>query len=221
MHSMFPPPRAFRSAVQDSEAQDLSELDVLVLIRRTIHTFLLIALGAVTFAARAQVVPSATGRQLTITAGGLGSAFQPDYAGGGVASTSPNRLYGIGAYVDVKFTRWVQIEAEGRWLRFNQYVNINEDNYLIGPRIPFHISRFPKMIPYGKALIGYGHMNFEYNEAYGSFTDIAFGGGLDYKLSRKFTVRAADFEFQKWPAWVNNESLSPYGLSVGLSYKVF
>ena len=51
----------------------------------------------------------------------MGSIFQPDYAGNGIAQTSPNRLYGVGAYVDAHFSRWLQIEAEGRWLRFNEY----------------------------------------------------------------------------------------------------
>ena len=57
--------------------------------------------------------------------GGLGSMFQPDYAGEGIAQTSPNRLYGVGAYVDARFSRWVQIEGEGRWLRYNEYLGIN------------------------------------------------------------------------------------------------
>ena len=63
--------------------------------------------------------------------GGLGSVFQPDYAGGYAA---PNRTYGVAAYADMRFTRWVQVEAEGRWLPFNEYLGIKQDNYLIGPR---------------------------------------------------------------------------------------
>jgi hypothetical protein len=192
-----------------------------VVMRRSIIALFGILLAAGVFSAPAQVVPAATSRQFSLTAGGLGSVFQPDYAGGGVAGTSFNRLYGVGAYVDVKFTRWIQIEAEGRWLRFNEYEAIDEDNYLIGPRLPIRRLRFWRATPYAKALIGYGKMNFDNSEAYGRFTDLAFGGGLDIKLTRKISLRAIDFEYQDWPKWVNNQSLMPYGASVGIGYRIF
>jgi hypothetical protein len=44
--------------------------------------------------------------------------------------------------------------------------------------------RFKRATPYTKVLVGYGRMNFEYNAAYGRFTDIAYGGsvGVSYKI---------------------------------------
>jgi hypothetical protein len=168
----------------------------------------------------AQVVPSAYRGQMQLTAGGIASAFQPDYAGGGVPAASPQRLYGFGAYVDLDLKRWVGVEAEGRWLRENNFVGITEDNYLIGPRV--RIYEFHKLhaTPYGKVLIGIGHMNFEYNEAYGRFSDLALGGGIDLKLTRRISVRPADFEYQLWPNWING-TLKPYGLSAGVAYRIF
>jgi hypothetical protein len=148
----------------------------------------------------------------------MASAFQPDYAGGFVSGESPNRLYGAAAFVDVNFTRWFQVEAEGRWLRFNQFVDINETNYLIGPRLPIH--RFGRFTPYIKALVGYGLMNFEFNNATGRFTALAYGGGVDVKLTHRISARG-DFEVQQWPLWINNQELYPYGASVGISYRVF
>jgi opacity protein-like surface antigen len=189
-------------------------------MRRSFAALFCILLATAALSTHAQVVPAATGRGLSITVGGLASAFQPDYAGGGVAATSSNRLYGIGTYVDVRFTRWFQVEAEGRWLRFNQYVNINQDNYLIGPRLPIPHAHFWRATPYAKVLVGYGNMNFEFNEAHGRFTDIAYGGGVDIKLTRRISIRAIDFEFQQWPKWLNS-SLAPYGASVGVGYKIF
>ncbi len=173
--------------------------------------------------AHAQVAPSATRRGLSITAGAFGSAFQPDYAGNGIAGTSPNRLYGIGAFVDFGLPRlpWVQGEAEGRWLRFNTYEGINEDNYLIGPRVPIVWLRWRRITPYGKFLVGYGRMNFENNLGSGHFTNLAPGAGLDIRVTDKLTVRIPDFEYQIWPTWVNNQTLKPYGGSVGVSYKIF
>jgi hypothetical protein len=189
-------------------------------LRRSIIAlfFILFATGALS--ARAQAVPSAYAQRFTINVGALGSAFQPDYKGGGVAQTGPYRLYGPGAYVDVKLTRWVQIEAEARWLRMNPYLNIRQDNYLVGPRLPINKLRFKQATPYAKVLVGYGRMNFEYNTAYGRFTDIAYGGGVDVKLTKRISIRAIDIEFQKWPQWLSS-TLSPYGGSVGVSYKVF
>ena len=94
-----------------------------VLMKRSIVYLIPIVIAAAAVSARAQVVPSATKSQLSLTAGALGFVFQPDYAGNyPLAQTSPNRLYGLGAFVDVHFTRWVQIEGEGRWLRFNPYL---------------------------------------------------------------------------------------------------
>jgi opacity protein-like surface antigen len=172
--------------------------------------FVVLALLAFSsISASAQVAPTAYRRQFGLDVGGFGSFFQPNYG--------PNRLSGVGTYFDVKFSRWVQIEGEGRWLRFNEYQNIYEDNYLIGPRIPIH--EFGRFTPYGKVLVGLGTMNFQYNYAYGRFTALAYGGGLDIALNRRWTVRAADFEYQQWPSWLSS-SLYPYGVSAGVSYHV-
>lgn len=168
--------------------------------------------------AHAQVVASATRSPLSLSVGGMGSLFQPDYAGTGVTAQAPNRLYGFGSYVDLRVRHWVQFEAEGRWLRFNQYENIYEDNYLIGPKVPIHETR--RYRPYAKALFGYGKMNFQYNYAYGHFADIALGGGVDIPLTPKISLRAINFEYQLWPNWLNG-TLKPYGGDVGISYRIF
>lgn len=150
-----------------------------MLEKRLFLVFFSILLGAADLSARAQVVPSATLKGISVTAGGMGSIFQPDFEGTAVttqssttylcygltgvycipaAQASPYLLIGLGAYVDVKYNRWIQIEAEGRWMRFNQFQNISQDNYLIGPRIPVY--RFWKAQFYGKALVGEGKMTF-------------------------------------------------------------
>jgi hypothetical protein len=185
--------------------------------------FILFAAGAVSVGA--QVVPSATSGHISLTAGALASAFQPDYACCAVAATAPNRLYGVGAFVDVRFTRWVQVEAEGRWQRFNEFQGINEDNYLIGPRLPIHHFRFLKATPYVKALAGLGKMDFEADNAWGRYAALAYGGGVDFRLTKRFIARG-DFEYQQWLRWpdipgVANTAFFPYGASVGVGYKIF
>lgn len=177
---------------------------------------LLISFGRL---AGAQAPPSAYGPQLTLTAGGLGSIFQPDYQGGGVPSASPNALFGIGAYVDVQFSRWFGLEAEGRWNRFHQFDDIHEDNYLLGYRLPVQRLRFWNFTPYGKILVGYGRMSFEFNDAHGRFTDIAYGGGLDMHTGGRLVFRPVDLEYQQWPSWLGT-TLHPWGYSAGVSWRI-
>lgn len=185
---------------------------------------ILLAAGAAF--ARAQVVPSATARQISVTAGGMVSIFQPDFAGEWsdqspyypVSQSSTYPLIGVGAYVDVKLSRWVQLEAEGRWQRFNQFANIYQDNYLAGPRLPVY--HFSKATVYGKVLGGFSEMNFDSYGDHGRFTDIAFGGGMDVRLTKRISIRALDGEYQYWPSW-GNSTISPYGASAGVSYKIF
>jgi hypothetical protein len=158
-----------------------------------------------------QVVPAAAADRMALDAGALGSVSQPDYAGEGIAQTSPNRLWGVGGYVDGRLTRWAQLEGEGRWLKFNQYLGINESTYLIGPRIPIH--DFHGVEPYGKFLVGIGSGSFLTGHSF----VLAYGGGLDYHFARRLSIRG-DFEYQQWRV---TPTLWPYVVSAGVSYRVF
>jgi hypothetical protein len=195
-------------------------------MRRFAFALSCILFATATVAVSAQVASSANGgRRISITTGVMGSIFQPDFAGNWpppyyvpVAGASNQPLFGAGAYVDVKLTRWVQIEAEGRWLRFNRgYDNIHEDNYLLGPRVPVY--HFWRSTVYAKALGGFSKMDLGYGES-GKFTDLAFGGGMDVKLTKRISFRAFDGEDQYWPGW-SNSRLSPYGASMGIGYRIF
>lgn len=159
----------------------------------------------------AQVVPSATGHRLSVRAGGEGSFYQPDYFNTGSAGTSPQKLVGVGAFVDAGFTRWIQVEAEGRWLHWNQFAGVDENSYMIGPRVP--IVEYKRFTPYGKFLFGWGSGDFLTGRAM-AWT---YGGGVDYRLNKKLTARA-DYEYQDWRV---APTLHPHGWSFGVSYRVF
>jgi hypothetical protein len=194
----------------------------------------LVLFADIAVCACAQAASSATNRQLSITAGGMASISQPDFAGSWacekpcpltgiqtwypIAESSNQPLFGVGAYVDVKLTHWVQLEAEGRWLRFNQFDGIHQDNYLIGPRVPVY--HFRRANVYAKTLVGLSKMTLDSTGDHGRFTTLAFGGGMDVKLTKRVSFRAADFEYQYWPTW-GNSTLSPYGASMGVSYQIF
>lgn len=220
-------------------------------MRRRVALFCILAAGAAALA-HAQVEPAAMGRELSVTAGGIGSLFEPKFQGDWqaetspatpcystsvcqpVSNTSPYPLFGAGAYVDVRLDRRVQLEAEARWLRFNQYNpgqltggGIYQDNYLLGPRIV--VAHAWKMTYSAKVLVGVGKMGLgdypglcatTYCVASGHFTDLAFGGGADMHLTRRIVLRVFDAEYQYWPKW-GATALMPYGVSVGVGYKIF
>ena len=209
-----------RSAMVSPSGTILHRKQNCIVMKQSILVFFCAVLFSAAVSAHAQVVPAATSRAFSLNAGGFGSMFQPDYAGTGIAQTSPQRLYGVGAYLDARFNRWAQVEAEGRWLHFNQYYaystngryGINENTYMIGPRVAPYT--FHKLTPYGKVLFGLGTGSFLSGDTFA----VAYGGGVDYKLARRFTLRCFDFEFQRWPV---SPTLYPYGGSVGVSYKIF
>jgi len=43
---------------------------------------------------------------------------------------------------------------------------------------------------------------------------------MDIKLTKRISIRAFDGEYQWWPAW-GNSTISPYGASAGVSYRIF
>jgi len=159
----------------------------------------------------AQSAPSAMRSPITLTVGGTASAFDQDYLDG-------HKLVGIGAFVDLDIPHHLGVEAEGRWQHFRELDGVSQDNYLIGPRYRFR--RIWRAQPYAKVLGGYSNMNFEDGFGSGRFTTFAFGGGLDLKVDRHWSVRVPDFEYQYWPTFLNG-SLHPYGVSAGISYRLF
>ena len=196
-------------------------MDNVFMKRLLVALFALFTVAGAT--SRAQTVPAATGSGFQLTAGALGSVLQPDAFCNApndcAVGTSPNRVYGIGTYFDLRFSRWIQLEAEGRWSRFNTAgENNQEDTYLAGPRVPIHIFHKMHATPYGKFLIGWGRASGFLESNRPTTLAMAYGGGLDLRVTKHFTLRAFDFEFQQWRV---TPTLFPYEGSVGLSYRIF
>ncbi len=144
-----------------------------------------------------------------LNAGGFFSAFRPDYGS--------NELLGIGFYADFNVASHLSAEAEGRFLRFNQSVDVHEDTYLIGPRYRFH---WHHTQPYVKFLLGNGQFNFPDNFAHGGYLVLAPGGGVDINLGHHWVWRPIDYEYQHWSGF-QSSSLSPNGFSTGIAYRIF
>ena len=189
----------------------------MVLIRKALFAALLFAFPA---GLLAQAAPAIRGGIPPLNVGGFYSNFHSDY--------TPNRLGGLGVYVDWDlFSKWMRggtlgAEGEARWLRFNQQLGSHEDNYLIGGR---YSRRYGRLRPYAKFLVGLGRFEFPENIGHGGYFAMAPGGGLDFKLNRKITIRAIDYEYQIWPSAPGGgfptHGLTPNGFSFGASYRIF
>lgn len=166
--------------------------------------------------AKAQTVPDAYAGPFNVYAGGFGSAFSSDFTPG---TLTP--LYGAGTYLDIQFRKWFQLEAEVRWLTFNPYIYTGSQiNYSVGPRVPIH--RFGKFNTYGKFLITDTKVSYPDGFGYGHFLDYTMGGGADVQLSRRFRLRAIDFEYHYLPYYNGaTPTLQPMGISVGLAYRLY
>jgi opacity protein-like surface antigen len=175
------------------------------------------ALAAALVAARAQVVPSATGPGHSLWVGGAYSNINASfpYAGN-------QRLWGITGFADYNVKGHIGVEAETNFLRFNSFYGETEDNYLAGGR--YLVERFGKFQPYGKFLVGLGKIQYPFSIGSGTYLALAPGGGLNYRLSRRFSLRA-EYEYQMWPGSPNftNEpahELTPNGFHAGIAYRL-
>lgn len=184
-----------------------------------IRNFLLLT-GALLLAplAFAQVAPSTTGGNGSITIGGEVSAFQPDsipgYTGGHVV--------GPGFFFDVNLMpRW-GAEGEARWMHWNGSGGQTQSNYLIGPR--YRLIQWHGLSAWAKFMMGAGVEKFPENIGTGSYFAMAPGGDLDYQLSPRLDVRLG-YEYQFWPSAPNipglpNNGMHPSGFTIGIGYRI-
>jgi len=166
----------------------------------------------------AQVVPSATGPGRSLWAG---AEYTNIHAG--FPYESAQRLWGIGGFADYHITAHIGAEGEARFLRFHSYYGETEDNYLVGPRYTFR--GIGKLQPFGQCLAGLGKIQYPFQIGSGTYLAVAPGGGANYRLSRRLTVRG-EYEYQFWPNSPNiaNEpahAITPNGFNVGLAFRVF
>jgi hypothetical protein len=137
--------------------------------RASFMALLLAALIAPT--AHAQVVPAGDQGGVIISAGAMGSGAMLQYG--------DRKMLGITGFVVVDTRRRLGLEAEGRWLEFNQTENVHAETFSAGARYHYDVNNFQ---PYAKGLIGFANFNFPYNLATGKYLAITAGGGVEYGL---------------------------------------
>ncbi len=156
----------------------------------------------------AQALPTASGGGSYLAVGGGFTGMRTQYGqrtlGGGVA------------YAESNLTPHVGLEYEGRFLRLNADESVTQSTYLAGGRYSL---RNYRLQPYVKVLGGLGRMSFPFHYATGEYFVVAPGAGVDYHLNDRWTARVIDVEYQHWTNFTYG-SLSPYGVSAGLSFRL-
>jgi len=178
--------------------------------RHVVFMAVLLAFGlGMTRNCSAQVAASGEQGGFSIRVGATASGYQVQYG--------QQQLLGIAGVVDLDTRRNLGLEAEGRWLMFNNPNQMQITTYMGGPRYHRSLGKFQI---YGKGLVGIGQFTFPYNYAQGNYLVIAPGGGVDYRWKRKLTIRVADFEYQIWPQFTYG-SMTSAGVSAGILYHIF
>ena len=169
-------------------------------------SMLLSTLGAGAQAYRA----AATGPGAYTTVGIEGSFFKGDYG--------KVNLYGPTIVVDTHLHRYVGIEAEARFLRWGGKQGVQQNTYLAGPRYSFKPSGW---VPYVKMPVGLGTMRFPYGYGNGNYFVMAPGAGVEKWIAHDTVrIRVVDLEYQVWPQFTFG-TLKPYGVSTGISFRVW
>jgi opacity protein-like surface antigen len=186
------------------------------LLRLSLCAVLLATMGA--GLARAQAVYSGYEPNHALWTGGECSYFSASFP-----YQSGQRMYGCGAFANLRWTYHVDIEGSARWIAFSGFAGTTERTLLIGPRYIIH--RFGKFEPYGKFLVGDGTIHYPYSIGTDSYFALAPGGGVNYRFSRRLTLRA-EYEYQFWlnsPGFSNepNHPLRPNGVNVGVAYRLW
>jgi hypothetical protein len=168
--------------------------------------FLLFAL--VGTEAIAQSVPTATGPGATVVAGGGVALFNSPYG--------HRDLGGTFVFADLQPHWRFGVELEARYLRVHTSEELTEKDYLAGPRV---LIRSGKWQPYGKFLIGDGHIELPFHYAHGDFLALVHGGGIDFAVNDYINIRAVDIEYQIWRGFPFG-NMRPYGISAGVSVRL-
>ncbi len=157
-----------------------------------------------------QAAPAGIGPGSYISIGATFSGYESDYG--------KRKVGGASLFLDANLYRRIGAEAEFRDLNLHTDEGVRERTYLAGPKISALAYGFR---PYAKLLAGRGDFDFPFGYARGSYFVLAPGSGLDLQLRRsRFMVRVVDFEYQLWPQFTFG-ALHPYGLSSGVSLRLF
>jgi len=186
-------------------------------MKRGIFLLTLAVLFSCSHRANAQVAPSATGAKSSLYIGGELVGGNTDYAGQVLdkkvtASPANKYTYGLGAFMDLRLNRWVQLEGSLRRSRVIDYGHLHTNTAQLGFLVPIFNDSKARFIPYGKALGGAASSHHDISAMY------SLGAGCDYQYNKRIRIRVIDFEYQGWSM---HPALHPYQYSMGVSIRLF
>lgn len=132
------------------------------------------------------------------------------------------RLSGVGALANFNWNHRLGVEAHARFLSFNSWNGETEQDYLVGPRYTFMHSN--KWRPFAEFQVGLVKIQYPFSIGNGISFAMAPGGGLEYRLNRKWSVRGT-YEYQiltDSPSFTNEPQfgIKPNGAMVGVTYRL-
>ncbi|MGA3131275.1 MAG: hypothetical protein ABSD59_10770 [Terracidiphilus sp.] len=145
----------------------------------------------------------------SLWAGGEISGYRVQYG--------ERNMWGATVLVDADSAYHLGLEAEGRWLEFHQTANVHLETYMIGPRYHVSMGRFE---PFVKGTVGFGNFSFSYNYASGRYLVVGAGGGVDFRLNRRWSARLAEVQYQDWPDFTFG-AMNSVGVSSGIRCRIF
>ena len=141
-------------------------------------------------AAQAQTSPGATRGTRRLDVFGEGSWRTTQY--------HSQNLWGANIGAEVSIYRWVGLRGELDLTAPQDYLSykyqLSEKDLFVGPIVKFHKGRF---YPFGYALPGITRLIYPSTNFHDSEVGLALGGGTDYALSNRLSLRPIDF---RWTA---------------------
>jgi opacity protein-like surface antigen len=182
---------------------------------RNLGRALALAASMSAIAAIAQVVPSGTGPGRALWVGAEYSNFDASFP-----YQSNQRITGYDVFADYFFTNHLGVEADARFLNFLSFHGESESNYLAGPQ--YRSRSLGKLQLYGQGLVGLGKIQFPFSVGNGSYFAVVPGGGVNYRLARRWQLRAG-YDYERWlnsPNIANAPAheITPSGFHVGLAF---
>jgi hypothetical protein len=148
---------------------------------------------------------------VTLSAGATASGYYVQYG--------ERKMLGGTGFVDLDTRRRMGFEAEARLLQFHQTEQVTAATYMAGPRYHFN---FGRLQPYVKGMVGLGEFSAPYGLGTGSFLVVGGGGGVDYRLGHRISIRVVDFGYQAWPQFnLGTGGMATMGVSTGLRVRIF
>lgn len=194
---------------------------------------------------QAQVVPAIKNGGSQINVYGLYSLVNPDGKstldyppGASFAQSVKNRIgswsngFGVGADFRLGRLGFGQ-PALGFRYTYSTGSFAKETSLMFGPEMHYELGRIH---PYGDFLIGKGDITYDGTNFEDDSIVYQFGGGVDYHVNHRFSVRMVDFQYQFWnlsthdypagalpgqPAVAIDTTLKPYNLNFGILFRVF